>query len=353
MRRTRAMTILFRGDFIMNEGIYCSKCRERVAKIIFPLVALILVIVPFFSPFLERMSAGLAVISGIILTLIFGNPYIEKTQKIASNLLSWSVVGLGFGMNLITVAKVGIGGIGYTVVSIGFATAVGILLGRLLKNQRDTSVLITFGTAICGGSAIAAISPTIKAKQHDISVALAVVFLLNAVALLIFPFIGHQLNLTQEQFGLWSALAIHDTSSVVGATLQYGEKALEVGTTVKLARALWIVPITLILSYIYSKYIFHKEARHDVIQKAKKPWFILWFLVAAALVTWVPVLKTPGVYIKNIAEHALVLTLFCIGSNLSKSAIKSVGIKTFIQGILLWLIIAILVLVAIMSHLIK
>ena len=192
------------------------------------------------------MSAGLAVLLGILLSIIFSNPFETATKKIASQLLTWSVIGLGFGMNLITVVKVGFHGIGYTVLTIGVCVLIGISLGKCLKNQRDTSVLITLGTAICGGSAIAAIAPTIKAKHHEISVSLAIIFTLNAISLFIFPPLGHYFQLTQEQFGLWSALAIHDTSSVVGTSLQYGPKALEVGATVKLARALWIVPVTFI-----------------------------------------------------------------------------------------------------------
>jgi len=215
--------------------------KHKIAKIILPLAIIIILIISHFNPIFHRMSAGIAVVSGIILSVVFENPYIEKSKKIASKLLTWSVIGLGFGMNLIIVAKVGLHGIGYTVIGIVVCTILGLFLGKWLRNQRDTSVLITFGTAICGGSAIAAIAPTIKAKHHEISVALAIVFLLNAVSLFIFPFVGHFLHLSQDQFGLWSALAIHDTSSVVGATLQYGPQALNVGTTVKLARALWII----------------------------------------------------------------------------------------------------------------
>ncbi|MES2616217.1 MAG: putative sulfate exporter family transporter [Bdellovibrionota bacterium] len=324
-----------------------QKHNHLIAKILFPVVGVLLVAAPSFNESLEKMSAGLAVISGIILAVLFHNPYLEFTKKMTPKLLTWSVVGLGCGMNLITVAQVGMSGIGYTFISIAFTTILGLLLGFFLRNSRDTSVLVTFGTAICGGSAIAAIAPTIKAKGHEVSVALAIVFLLNAIALLVFPTIGHEFNLSQEQFGLWSALAIHDTSSVVGATLQYGKQALEVGTTVKLARALWIIPITLILSLYYSKYIFHKEAHLEDGTKAKKPWFILGFLLAAALVTWVPALKVPGFLVRNIAERVLILTLFCIGANLSRSAIKSVGIKPFVQGFMLWIITAAAVLLAI------
>lgn len=309
----------------------------KVAKFLIPLTIIFILIASYYNPLVHRLAAGIAVISGILISLVFGNPYGNTTKKIASKLLMYAVVGLGFGMNLITVAKVGFHGIWYTIISILLTVIVGILLGKLLKNQRDTSVLITFGTAICGGSAIAAIAPTIKAKHHEISVALAIVFLLNAVSLFIFPIIGHNLNLTQKEFGLWSALAIHDTSSVVGATLQYGPQALDVGTTVKLARALWIVPITFIVSFVYARCFFQKSGAENK-EKIKKPWFILWFLAAAALVTWIPFLKAPGFIIRDIAEQALVVTLYCIGLNLSRAAIRTVGIKPLVQGLLLWII---------------
>ena len=330
-----------------------QKQRIRAQKALYPIVISAILIFSHYNPLVHRLGAGIAVISGIVLSLVFGNPYPEVTKKIASKLLTWSVVGLGFGMNLITVASVGLHGIGYTIVSILFCTILGIALGRLLKNQRDTSVLITFGTAICGGSAIAAISPTIKAKHHEISVSLAIVFLLNGISLFIFPFVGHQLGLSQNQFGLWSALAIHDTSSVVGASLQYGAQALNIGTTVKLARALWIVPITFILGLVYSQFVFKKLNQDGKAETVKKPWFILGFIAAAAIVTWIPVLKIPGLFIRDIAEQALVVTLFCIGANLSRSAIKTVGVKPFIQGIVLWVIMASVSLLAIYTNIIS
>ncbi|MBX9836932.1 MAG: putative sulfate exporter family transporter [Silvanigrellaceae bacterium] len=275
--------------------------------------------------------------------MIFGNPYPEKTKFIASKLLTWSIIGLGFGMNLLTVAKVGFSGVGYTVIGITLTAIVGIFIGNLLNNKKDISLLVTFGTAICGGSAIAALSPTIKADQNSVSVSLAIVFLLNASALFIFPALGHYFHLTQEQFGLWSALAIHDTSSVVGASMQYGEKALEIGTTIKLARALWIVPVTLIVGFLLAKKL--NDSNSNV--KAQKPWFILGFLATAAIATWVPWAKAPGLFIKHISENALILTLFCIGANLTRQALKSVGIKPLIQGVILWFIMASITLICI------
>ena len=319
---------------------------HRMSRWVLPLGIVLILFFSYKNSTFHRMGAGIAVVCGIFFSLVFGNPYLESTKKIASKLLMWSVVGLGFGMNLLVVAKVGAHGIGYTVVGIALCTGLGLFLGYWLKNQRDTSVLITLGTAICGGSAIAAIAPTIKAKHHEISVALAIVFLLNAVSLFIFPFIGHLLGLSQDQFGLWSALAIHDTSSVVGATMQYGPQALNVGTTVKLARALWIVPVTLIVGLVYARTVF-KQDHLESQEKMKKPWFILGFLAAAALVTWVPSLKPTGFFIRDISEQALIVTLYCIGANLSRAAIKQVGVKPFVQGFFLWASMASLTLAAI------
>src|SRR6516225_6136161 len=197
---------------------------------------------------LGLLSSSAALVSGVALGTLVGNPLVSRTRSLTSRLLALSVMGLGAGMDLRVVGQVGLHGIGYTVVGITVALGAGLLLGRMLRTERNTSLLLSAGTAICGGSAIAALAPVLRAEQHQVSVALGVVFLLNAVALVIFPPIGHVLDLSQVQFGLWGALAIHDTSSVVGATLQYGRQALEVGTTVKLTRALWIVPLTFAVS---------------------------------------------------------------------------------------------------------
>lgn len=282
-------------------------------------------------------SSAIALVLGVFLAVTFGNPYSDKTRKITQHGLSLAVMGLGFGMNLGVIAKVGMQGIGYTVVGIVFVFLIGSFLGKLLQTDRDTSLLITVGTAICGGSAIAAVSPVIRAKSHDISVSLGTVFMLNALALLIFPSIGHSLNLSEHQFGLWSALAIHDTSSVVGATLQYGPQALEVGTTVKLARALWIIPVAMMIGLYRSRTeIENREQK----QKAKRPWFILGFILAAAIVTWVPSLVPIGQFIEGLARKLMVLTLFFIGTNITRETLRSVGIKPFLQGISLWFIMA-------------
>ncbi|WP_222435661.1 YeiH family protein [Fluviispira vulneris] len=322
--------------------------KNNVAKISYPLFAFMLLILPLFNHVFARLNAGLAVLSGILLSLILQNPYHKQTKQIAAKFLSWSIIGLGFGMNLIKVAEVGLNGVTYTIIGIALTLILGIIIGKILNNKRDMSLLISVGTAICGGSAIAALAPAIKANNNDISVSLAIVFILNALALFIFPPIGEFFNLSQVQFGLWSALAIHDTSSVVGATLAYGEQSLEMGTTVKLARAIWIVPVVFLIGIYYAKYIFKNGENPK--EKVKKPWFIIWFLLAAAIVTWVPSLQAPGQIIRGISERMLIIILFCIGSNLSRSAIKSVGIHPFIQGVLLWLIMASLTFMAIYFH---
>ncbi len=276
--------------------------------------------------------------AGVALALILGNPLLAKTKNLTPHLLSLSIIGLGFGMNLLVVGKVGFQGIGYTVISIAFVFASGFALGRLFKIERGTSLLITVGTAICGGSAIAAVSPVIRAKSHETSVALGTVFMLNAVALLIFPAIGHHFNLSQAQFGLWAALAIHDTSSVVGAASHYGPQALEIATTVKLARALWIVPVALVIGWLRSR-----ESPTDEVGKGKfkKPWFILGFLLAAALVTFVPTLLQAGHSIEAVARQLLVVTLFLIGASMTRETLKAVGFRPFFQAVLLWLLISV------------
>ncbi len=306
---------------------------------------------PFFAilslfPF---VSSGMALFAGLMVAVVFGNSYSAQTKKLTHTFLSLAVMGLGAGMNLSVVARVGANGIVYTVLGIASAFILGSLMGSFLKAERNTSLLITVGTAICGGSAIAAVAPVIRAKSEEVSVALGVVFMLNALALFIFPFLGHHFNLSETQFGLWSALAIHDTSSVVGATLQYGGHALEVGTTVKLARALWIIPVAMMISLIRSK----QQEATETNQKMKKPWFILGFIVVAALVTLFPSLRPFGHQVEWLAKRLMVLTLFLIGSNLTLETIKTVGIKPFIQGIFLWIIMGTGTLFFIVSNIIK
>lgn len=294
--------------------------KNQSAKIVFFLLALFCL-----SPY---GTSALALLAGIILASTLKNPFIDFTKKHTSTLLQISVVGLGAGMNLKIVSVVGAQGIGYTVTGIIFTAIIGFLLTKLLKTPHTLSALITIGTGICGGSAIAATGPILKADHEDMSISLGVVFILNAIALFIFPPIGHALSLDQHQFGLWSALAIHDTSSVVGAAMQYGKEALEFATTVKLARALWIIPVSLMLAF------FMKSK-----SKIKMPWFIFGFILVAALVTWIPELSSLGHDISSFAKKLLVLTLFFIGLNLNINSIKKVGLKPLLLGIFLWLIV--------------
>lgn len=294
------------------------------------------------------VPSWLALLLGVALALTLGNPYLDHTKKITPRLMALSIVGLGFGMNLVVLAQVGYQGIGYTVAGIAVTFFLGWLTGKILGTERDISLLLTCGTAICGGSAIAAVSAVIRAKSQDITVALGTVFLLNALALLIFPPLGHYFGLSETQFGLWSALAIHDTSSVVGASMQFGPRALEVGTTVKLARALWIVPLALLIGYLRSR---EKNVEAPT-GGFKKPWFILGFVMAAALMTWVPSLQSTGQLIESVARRTMVLTLFLIGVGLTRTTLKAVGFKPFMQGVMLWFAVSSLTLVAIAAAII-
>ncbi len=289
------------------------------------------------------LPSPLALIMGVAVALLLGNPYQDKIKKLTPRLMAISIVGLGFGMNLIVLAQVGFEGLGYTIAGITATFAIGLLLGKLFEIQRDVSLLIICGTAICGGSAIAAVSAVIRAKSHDITVALGTVFLLNALALMIFPPLGHHFALTEQQFGLWSALAIHDTSSVVGSALQFGPHAVEIATTIKLARALWIIPMALIIGYVRSR----DNSADAPAGGFKKPWFILGFVLAAALMTWVPSLQPAGHVIEMLAKRAMVLTLFLIGTGLTRATLRAVGFRPFMQGAALWLAVSSLTLGAI------
>lgn len=277
------------------------------------------------------VTAPLALVSGLVFALTWGNPFPGPSKTLQTWLLQGAVVGLGAAMNLSIVLQVGAAGIGQTLLSLVLTLGLSMALARALGTERTTSLLIGVGTAICGGSAIAAVAPAIGAKSHQTSVALAVVFLFNAVALFLFPSLGHWANLSPQEFGLWCALAIHDTSSVVGAAMQFGEASLAVGTTVKLARALWIIPVTLVLAQFWPRH----EAANG--QPAKRPWFVLGFLGLAALVTWVPALHDIGQRVSTSARHVLVATLFLVGAGVSRDALKQVGVRPVVLGIVVWL----------------
>lgn len=286
------------------------------------------------EPYTGWMSPPIALFLGLVFALAFGEAFPKFNKKASKLLLQYSVVGLGFGMNLQASLQSGKEGMLFTIVSVFGTLLIGWFIGKkLLKMDSKTSYLISSGTAICGGSAIAAVAPVIKAKDEQISIALGTVFILNAIALFIFPPIGEWLGLTQQQFGTWAAIAIHDTSSVVGAGQAFGEEALRVATTIKLTRALWIIPVALLTSLLFK----------TKGQKINIPWFILFFVLAMIFNTYVleqfEIGKTIGVTINSIARKTLTLTLFFIGASLSKSSLKAVGVKPLIQGILLWIII--------------
>lgn len=309
--------------------------NQKVIKILYLVMCAMIFLLPLGVASIRNYAPGAAIVLGVLFTLFWGNPFAEKTGHLTHTLLAWAIVGMGFGMNLIAVLKAGGGGIIYTVIGITMGLSLGILFGKKLKLGEDATLLISAGTSICGGSAIAAVAPVLKAKAGDVAMATATVFLLNAVALLIFPPIGRALGFNEVQFGYFAALAIHDTSSVVGASMQYGPTALEVGTTVKLARALWIVPVALFVSF----YIGAKRGDGKKV-KIKVPWFIPGFLIAAALVTWVPALQSTGGVLKELSKYLMILTLFIIGTNISKDKIKELGIKPILHGVILWIILS-------------
>ena len=297
--------------------------KSNIAKVIF----FLLILVALFG----FVTSPIALLSGFIFTFIFGNPFLKQTQKTISLLLKVAVVGLGFGMFIKETLETSKEGLSLTFFSIVLTVTLGILLAKALKLDRKLGHLITSGTSICGGSAIAAISPVIKADGKTISLALGVVFLLNSIALLIFPPIGHFFNLTQEQFGLWAAIAIHDTSSVVGAALSYGDEALRIATTVKLARTLWIIPLS-----IFSIFLFKSKG-----QKIKIPYFIVLFILAIIINSYdiLPTVVTSTIVL--ISKRLLIVTLFLVGSTISIKDLRQTGFKPIAMALSLWIFISI------------
>lgn len=318
------------------------------------------------------VSSPVALMLGIIFALTFGGTYEKFTKLMSKKMLQYSVIGLGFGMNVNQALASGKEGMLFTIVSVFGTLAIGWLLGRkLLKVDSQTSYLISSGTAICGGSAIAAVGPTIKAKAESMSVALGVVFVLNAVALFVFPYVGDAIGLTMKQFGMWAAIAIHDTSSVVGAGAAYdamhpellaseGVSALEVATTIKLTRALWIVALVLVTPFLMRS--------NDEDSTSSKPWyqsiprFIIWFIVAIIVNTYI--LSNASLIgdsaasigtafssgVNQLAKHIITLSLFFIGAGLTRKTLKAVGIRPLIHGILLWIVISCVSLVYVMEN---
>ncbi len=299
------------------------------------------------------VSPPIALVGGIAFGFTVEHPLRAESARLSKLLLQASVIALGFGMNIQQVAHAGRSGFAYTAISITTAMILGLALGKLLHIGGKASYLITAGTAICGGSAIAAIAPITNANEEEISVSMGTVFLLNSVALLLFPPIGHLLHLSQNQFGLWAALAIHDTSSVVGAAAAYGPQALSIGTTVKLARALWIVPVSLLTALYMARLAAHRT--HPTAHRSSKvtfPWFIALFCAAAALATYLPRLHPTFAALNTLGKAGLTATLFLIGTSLSKKTLRQVGVRPLVQGIVLWILVGTASLAAIYYHLI-
>lgn len=278
------------------------------------------------------INAPVALCSGILINLFFGDSSTKRLNGYSKYLLQWSIVGLGFGINLFHAAEAGAKGLWLTVGSIAFTFVIGILLAKLLHIESKIAMLITSGTAICGGSAIAAVAPSIEASEEQTSLSLGAVFLLNAIALFLFPAVGKLLNMSHAEFGYWSAIAIHDTSSVVGAASVYGTDSLRIATTVKLERSLWIIPTALSLSYAY------RSKKSSV----KIPYFILFFVGAMVVGTYV---KLPTVLVDGVglvSKRALNVALLLIGTSLSVGAVKAVGFRPLLFAVAVWLLVAIL-----------
>lgn len=307
-------------------GITVDGSTQRLGTVLLPIGGL-LALAGVLSP-----PEALAL--GAVLALSAGNPHALRTAATARWMLQISVVALGFGMNLHAVAQAGMHGFWFAAVTILLTWTAGYALGRWLRIHPVTTALVCAGTAICGGSAIAAVASVVMAGEAEMSVALGTVFLLNAVALYVFPLTGHFLHLSQAQFGTWAGVAIHDISSVVGASSAYGRQALQVATAVKLSRALWIVPVSLIAATVYRHHTGNVEG--GTVARMKIPWFIGLFLLASLVRTLVPAVTTVAPAITLLAEHTLTLTLFLIGASLARHTLRSVGVRPLVLGITLW-----------------
>lgn len=295
------------------------------------LLFLLLDYIPGMHTLSSWVTPPVALFLGLAFALTCGQAFPVFNKKASKYLLQYAVVGLGFGMDLHASLASGKEGMEFTVLSVAGTLLIGWVIGRkCMKINRNTSYLISSGTAICGGSAIATVGPVLKAKDSEMSVALGTIFILNAIALFLFPAVGHALGMSQEDFGTWAAIAIHDTSSVVGAGAAYGEEALRIATTIKLTRALWIIPVALITSFIFKS----KGQRISI------PWFIFFFILAMLLNTYLLGSSETGIAIGNaingFARKILTITLFFIGASLSQDVLKSVGARPLLQGILLW-----------------
>lgn len=303
---------------------------KQSAKYIYILL-IVLILFPFKELGLPQISAPIALLLGLVFAFIFPNPYPKFNKKTSKYLLQVSVVCLGFNMNLHESLRSGSEGMLFTVVSVIGVMVLGVMVGYWMHINRKTAYLISSGTAICGGSAIAAVGPVLKANENEMAVSLGVIFILNSIALFIFPPLGHLLDMSQEQFGTWAAIAIHDTSSVVGAGESYGESALQIATLIKLTRALWIIPLAIATMFIF----------RDKSSKISVPWFILIFVLAMVVNTYVALPEAFVSVMVWIARRGMVLTLFLIGASLSLASIKSVGVKPLLQAVILWIVISV------------
>ncbi len=301
--------------------------NPAISRVIFLLCIIACAVLPVDPP--------IALVLGLVIALTLGNPFAGFNQKAVHVLLQISIVGLGFGVNLFNAYEAGKQGFIFTISTIIITLSAGYIIGKLLKVDSKASFLISNGTAICGGSAIAAVAPILKANEKQMSIALGTIFILNSVALIIFPWIGHYYGLSEFQFGTWCAVAIHDTSSVVGAAAKYGELALQTATTIKLERALWIIPIALITAW----------TQKSTGNKIKIPYFIFLYVAAMVIATYLPRPEYSTIYL--LARKGLVVTLFLIGAGLSIDKMKSVGWRPIVQGIILWFLISILSLIII------
>lgn len=309
------------SEFLLGRNPCPPVILDAVEKGFF-VVALIVVATGFLSP-------ALALATGVVYAFVFPHPYAAEARRFSKLLLQAAVVAFGFGMNLGQVLRTGRSGFVYTALGISAALVLGWALGRIIRVGSVSAFLITVGTAICGGSAIAAVGPLANATDEEMATSLGTVFVLNGIALLLFPLIGWGLRMSETQFGLWAALAIHDTSSVVGATAKYGSVALAVGTTVKLARALWIVPVSLLTAMFMKSKV-----------RTEWPWFILYFCLAALANTYLPVFGPEYAVIRKLGSVALAVTLFLIGTGISKEALRQVGWRTLVLGVSLWAVVA-------------
>lgn len=307
-------------------------------------VLLALMFIPFQLIFGSTIiSAPVALFLGLVFALIFGIPYPKFNKKLSKYLLQASVVGLGFGMNLEKSLQSGAEGMIFTVVSVIVVMVAGVLLGKFMRIDSKISYLISSGTAICGGSAIAAVGGVLNAKENEMAVSLGVIFILNAIALFIFPPMGHALGLTQQQFGTWVAIAIHDTSSVVGAGASYGNEACDLATLIKCTRALWIIPLAFFTMWFCTKNSSLSDSENGKKGKVSIPWFIFLFVLAMIFNTYVATDSLRPVYdgLVVIAKQCLIAVLFAIGAGLSIKVIKQVGVKPLVQAVILWVIIGV------------